>query len=97
MDKIYSIVIEKPNWEGYKYGYSFSKNYGDFHGGYSEAKTKEDLLKKLRAIVHDWNGFDYIVHREANEVTMENVEFESFTTDITLAEILGNAALSSWQ
>ena len=97
MKELYSIKIEAPQWEGYKYSFNYSKNYGNMSGGCSEAKTKEELLERLRAIVRDWNGFDYIVHREADEVTLHNTQFSSFTPEISMAEVLGNSSLSSWQ
>jgi len=92
----YSIRIEPPAWEGYKYALFYSKNYGDFSGGATEFKTKRELLEFVRKRFLEWESYDLILGRCGDKVTPENLGFKSFTTDITKQELFGNKKLDAF-
>ena len=92
-EKKYMIKIDPPAWKGYMYAILFSKQYGCMHGGASEAKTKEDLLQNIRNIIKDWESFDSILGRMSDKVTKQNLDFQSFTDEITIGDVFGNTSL----
>ena len=61
-----------PNHPHGKYGYSFSKLYGDSHGSGGPAKDVEDLVRHLCWTVDAWCGYDSIVDREPDKITKKN-------------------------
>ena len=85
----YTIRIELPCWKGYKYSVYYQKEYGDYSGGASGFKTKEDLLLFLREVIKEWEGYDYILGRKSDKVTPKNLHFESFTDEISKMELFG--------
>jgi len=85
----YSIHIKHPAWEGFKYSLYYAKNYGDYSGGITEFKTKEELIKFVRQQFRDWEKFDSIIGRHGDKVTPSNLDFQSFTSEITKMELFG--------
>jgi len=82
------IFIEPPNWENYRYTYDITYHGRATGGSYGECKTKQELLALIHREIADWerpNG-DYL---KAAKLEMKDVYFESFTSDLTLAEVFG--------
>ena len=97
MPKIkYKIEIKPPNWKGYRYAIFYNKLYGDFHGGVTEFKTKEDLLAFAKKLFRRWEAYDFILGRMPDKVTPANLHFESFTDEITKMELFGNRTLTKF-
>ena len=96
MDKKYEIHIEKPHWDGYKYALFYSKKYGNNSSGTTECKTKQELLDFIKEQIERWEGFDSILGRISDKVTKGNVDFVSFTDEISIAEIFGIKTLFSF-
>jgi len=92
----YSIHIEPPQWEGYKYALRYSKNYGNMSSGATEFKTKQELLEFVKTLFLEWESYDSIVGRHGDKVTPKNLDFKSFTTDITKQELFGNKRLDAF-
>jgi len=92
----YNVEIKQPNWEGYKYAVFYSKRYGNMSGGATEFKTKEDLIGFIKKQFKRWEKYDSIVQRIGDKVTKNNLEFTSFTDDITKAELFGIKTLFSF-
>ena len=93
----YIIIIEEPSWEGYKYALQIDKKFGDCHGHWTHTKTKVDALKEIREMIESWEGYDSILGRNGDKVTMKNTFFQSFTPDITAHEaIFGTARLEAF-
>jgi len=94
--KRYEIRIAPPNWAGYKYSFFYDKRYGDYSGGATEFKSKEELLTEVRRIFRRWEGMDGILHRLGDKVTPRNLLFESFTSEIVKTELFGNLSLDTF-
>jgi hypothetical protein len=92
----YSIHIEPPKWEGYKYALQYSKNYGNMSGGTTEFKTKQELLDFIKTLFLEWQQFDSLLGRQGDKVTPKNLDFESFTPDITKMELFGESRLDAF-
>ena len=96
----YAIVIKKPSKERSrnrseidkipeKYLLNYSKNYGDGTSGAVGYQTEEQIIDAIKRTIRDWEGFDSELNRVSDKVTMNNLYFESFTNEITIADILG--------
>jgi hypothetical protein len=92
----YRIIIEPPAWKGYRYAIRYGKLYGDCLGGATEFKTKEELLAFIRRLFRRWEEYDCILERIPDKVTPENLYFESFTDEISKAELFGNKTLADF-
>ena len=91
----YEIEIKRrPHWEGYSLFYG--KRYGDFNGGATECKTKEELINKIKDIFKEWEEYDAIVSRKGDKVNINNLEFLSFTDEILIGDLFGNSRLTAW-
>jgi hypothetical protein len=92
-EKKYMIKIECPNWKGYNYALFYAKQYGNQHGGATEAKSKPELIKEIRDIIKEWESFDSILGRMSDKVTRKNLDFQSFTDEVTIGDVFGNTSL----
>jgi len=90
----YEIVV-RPSPQGYFL--ILKKNFGDHYGMACHVKTKEEALKEIRCMLRKWGEFDYILNSLPEKPSMNNLRFESFTKDITKAEIFGITPLSAFQ
>lgn len=79
-----------------KYTVFFGKNFGNMYGGCYCCGSIGLLKESLRAIVAEWEEFDYILGRIPDRVTDKNLYFKSFTPEITISNALGIQALDNW-
>ena len=92
--KLFSIHIEKPSWEGYKYTISFGKLWGNMHGGITEKKTKNELIQFVKELFREWESPDSISPAmSGTKVTRENLDFKSFTPEISGSEFFGDKTI----
>lgn len=96
----YSITIgevgrAKPEyWPGCNYSVSFRKHYGNSSGHSTCVVAKADILVLWEKMRKDWEGFDGILDRIGDKVTLRNLELrDSMRTGLTKEELLGPAGM----
>lgn len=91
----YEIIIEPSDQPEYKYTVHFRKNFGDHYCGILAFKTKEELLRAVKEIFERWEDYDGILQKEPVKVSEKTLYFNSFTNEITKAELFGNMRLDT--
>ena len=90
----YRVTIEpmspeaQKNWgPEYRFSADFQKLYGDryYQGGCF--RSKEEILATFNRMRESWEGFDSILERPSDKVTMRNLEFRSSVNGITEADL----------
>ncbi len=90
---LYSVKIRPPLWEGYMYSVWCDKLHGNGYGLATEVKSKAELLALVRDMFRQWEKYDDCLQRMPDKVTRQNLRFESFTPEISVAELFGNSTL----
>jgi len=62
-----------------------NKNFGEHGGGACPVKNRDEAIKEIREIVRTWRN-----------VTRKNLYFDSYTDQITVADVLGNTKLTDF-
>ena len=98
--KLYKVHIQpmskeaKRNWgDDYRFSVSISKKYGDYQGLGTCCRSKEEVLRHFQTMKKVWEGYDSILCRLGDKVTMGNLDFSSFTKEITIGDLFGQPAL----
>lgn len=85
--KKYWVRVEPSAFPGEKYSVLYSKQYGNWHGGSAGVGNKEELFRLLRGIFEGWEGYDAMLQRNGDRVTLGNLELEILAPDVTPDEI----------
>lgn len=92
--KLFKIKIDEPCWEGYRYALFYGKQFGDQHGGATEFKTKKELIDFVKETFREWEKPDSISKGlSQTKVSRENLDFTSFTPEISGGEFFGDKSL----
>jgi hypothetical protein len=65
-------------------------------GGTTEFKTKQELLDFIKTLFLEWQQFDSLLERQGDKVTPKNLDFQSFTPEITKMELFGESRLDAF-
>lgn len=91
----YSVVIgpvgrARPEyWPNCNYSVSFEKRYGNAHGHSTCVAAKTDILSLFAKMRKEWEGFDDILNRKSDPITLHNLEFiDTMGTTLTKEELL---------
>ena len=87
------ICIEKPIWEGYRYGYDIQLHQRQNSGAGGNIHTKKELMDLIRRIIKEWEEGDGDHRNKPVKAKPSDVYLESFTPDITLAEIFNTSGV----
>lgn len=96
MPKIkYRVKIERiskkaqQNWgPEYRFEVSMHKEYGNLSGEGRCCRSKEEIIAMWQRMRQQWEGFDGILNRRGDKVTMNNLLFSSCTKEITKEELV---------
>jgi len=96
----YKVRIEpltpeaQKNWGSeYRFAVSFHKEYGDSLGWSRCYKTGEEVIRAFQRIKEEWEGYDCILGRQSDRVTMANLDFQSSTKGISKGDLFGQPRL----
>jgi len=86
--KKYRVTVKLSMFPGQKYDVFFTKRYGDRFSGSISVQSREKLLKLLRRVFDEWEGYDQILGRNGDRITPGNLELEMLTADITADDVI---------
>jgi hypothetical protein len=86
--KKYWVRVKPSSFPGEKYSVLFCKRYGNCCGGALGVESKEELLKLLKDVFREWEGYDSILGRNGDRVTPGNLELEILAPDVEPDEII---------
>jgi hypothetical protein len=86
--KKYWVRVKPSAFPGEKYSVHFYKKYGNYYGGALGVESKEELLKLLKDVFREWEGYDPILQRDGDRVTPGNLELEILAPDVEPDEII---------
>ena len=91
----YRVKIERmskkaqQNWgPEYRWHVSMQKEYGNLHGEGRCCRSKEEVMTLWQRMRRDWEGYDSILNRQGDKVTMNNLLFSSCTKEVTKEELV---------
>lgn len=101
MKALYKVVIERlpPGCRAYKEGYpyiaNFRKLYGDIHSRGGPFRNRDEVLADFHRCREFWEGYDSILKRMGDRVTLGNLEFHSEVPELQIkkGDLFGQATL----